>query len=218
MDPGSTRPPVPFALIALLASKMMQQQANEAALAILLTFSAYLRPGEALGIQAQDVVLPSKAVKFYAINLHPMDRLETSKTGLSDESILLDSPTMPHLGNMIGKLKKARKSGPLFRINYAQLKNHWHKTLQQVGLRRDWAVLYQLRHSGPSHDRLHRLRTTLEVKLRGRWEADSSVKRYEAHSKLALEFQNLPPEVQRQALQAEQSLGSLMARSQFPKV
>jgi hypothetical protein len=40
MDPGSTRPPIPFALIALIASRLMQQRLNESALAILLVFSA----------------------------------------------------------------------------------------------------------------------------------------------------------------------------------
>lgn len=118
MDPGSTRPPVPFAVIALIITRMLQLGHSEYALAILLMFSAYLRPGEALGIQAQDVVLPSKAVRFFAINLHPMDRLETSKTGLSDESILLDSTVLPHLGTMLGKLRKIRKVGPLFQIKY----------------------------------------------------------------------------------------------------
>lgn len=140
-------------------------------------------------------MLPSRAVKYYAINLHPMERLETSKTGLSDESILLDSPVVPQLGPMLGRLKRNVKMGPLFSGNYAMLNQHWKDTFKNLGMQKSSAVLYQLRHSGPSHDRLHKLRSTLEVKLRGRWESDSSVKRYEAHSKLALEFQNLPLEV-----------------------
>ena len=99
-------------------------------------------------------------------------------------------------------------------MKYANLRSHWKEALKAVGLTKNFAVLY-LRHSGPSHDRLHKLRTSLEVKLRGRWEADSSVKRYEAHSKLGQEFQQLPEEVQHQALRAEQQIGHLMSRCFF---
>ncbi|CAJ1329097.1 unnamed protein product [Effrenium voratum] len=149
----------------------------------------------ALSIQAQDVVRPTKTVRSFAINLHPAERLESSKTGMSDEAILLDSLTLPQLGPMLGRLAKARGRGQLFSVKYANLRLHWEEALKAVGLTKNFAVLYQLRHSGPSHDRLHKLRTSLEVKLRGRWEADSSVKFYEAHSKLGQEFQQLPEEV-----------------------
>ena len=40
-------------------------------------------------------------------------------------------------------------------------------------------VLYSMRHAGPSNDVADRLRQFRDVKKRGRWAADSSVRRYE---------------------------------------
>ena len=116
---------------------------------------------------------------------------------------------------MLGRLARRRKGTTLFNLDYAKLLTVWHQVLRQIGLPQTFAVLYQMRHSGPSHDRLHQLRTALEVKMRGRWASDTSVKRYEAHSKLSLEFQRLPDSIQRASLEAERSLPSLMAKCSF---
>ena len=120
------------------------------------------------GDSGQDVVSPSKAVKSYAINLHPMDRLETSKTGLSDDSFCSTPRSFRSWGDG-GQAQEHLKQGPLFSINYSTLNQHWKGALTAIGLKHNWGVFYQLRHSGPSHDRLHKLRSTLEVKLMGRW-------------------------------------------------
>ena len=48
LDPGCTRPPIPFPLIALMATTMCKNHHVVAAVAILTMFVAYLRPGEAL--------------------------------------------------------------------------------------------------------------------------------------------------------------------------
>jgi hypothetical protein len=42
--------------------------------------------------------------------------------------------------------------------------------------------LYLLRHSGVSHDILHRTRPLLEAKERGRWMSDRSLRRYQKPS------------------------------------
>ncbi|CAE7845041.1 ANK1 [Symbiodinium microadriaticum] len=215
LDPGATRPPMPFQLIALIAVTMIQADMTQAALLVLIMFSAYLRPGEALSLFANDVVFPTKTVRSFAINLHPQDRMESSKTGLSDESVLIDSTVLPQLGPMLGRLARRRRGATLFDIDYATLLTAWHQALLHIGLAKNFAVLYQLRHSGPSHDRLHQLRTALEIKMRGRWASDSSVKRYEAHSRLSLEFQRLPDNIQRASLEAEKRLPSLMAKCNF---
>ena len=45
-------------------------------------------------------------------------------------------------------------------------------------------VLYQLRHGGPSHDRAFHSRSMMEIKARGQWLSDLSVRRYEGHARL----------------------------------
>eukprot|EP00974_Lingulodinium_polyedra_P015541 1505344-Lingulodinium_polyedra.AAC.1 len=64
-------------------------------------------------------------------------------------------------------------------------------------------VLYQLRHGGPSHDRLHDLRTRGAVKDRGRWASDSSLRRYEAHARVQQVMQKLTPAQRKEALESE---------------
>ena len=46
--------------------------------------------------------------------------------------------------------------------------------------------------SAASHDRALRHRTALEVKQRGRWTSDGSMRRYEAHARLQQEELKLP--------------------------
>ena len=49
-------------------------------------------------------------------------------------------------------------------------------------------VLYQLRHSGPSSDRLQRKRDLLEIQKRGNWRIFASVVRYEKSAAIAAEY------------------------------
>ena len=69
-------------------------------------FSAYLRPGEALDLRLQDLVSPIPGSPHFALHLHPAERREQSKVGLSDESLLLDSPMMPWLGPVLAALPR----------------------------------------------------------------------------------------------------------------
>ena len=109
IDPARTRPPLPFPVVAMLAVHMIDFGCPEAALAILLTFSCYLRPSEMLSIRGVDLVAPTKTHPYVALNLHPEERLETSKMNMSNESILPDSPVLPTLGMSLMKLAKVKK-------------------------------------------------------------------------------------------------------------
>lgn len=171
--------------------------------------SFYLRPS---GLQGEDVVGPTRSHPDLALNLHPEERLETSKMGLANESILLDSPIMPFLNVGLKKLAQRRKGRYLFNLDYLQLRNIWENSMNDSGLPKNHSVLYQLRHSSPSHDRLHNLRSALAVKMRGRWRADSSVRRYEAHARLHQQFQQLPSQLQEKCLSALTRLERLVLR------
>lgn len=213
LDPGKTRPPLPWALVALIVIDMLQARALQVAALVLLMFTTYMRPGEALSVRKEDLILPNRSCKHYSLNLYPDFRPERSKMGLADENILLDSRQVPWLGDALHLL--ARKNDcALLEVTVTQLRNQWEATLLRIGLRGNHCVPYQLRHSGPSHDLLTRARSMLEVKMRGRWAADSSVKRYEAHARVGQEFQALPKKVQQKALAAADSF-DLVAQKFF---
>lgn len=203
-EPQKTRPPLPWPLIAAMTLAMLKKGRAHAAAGVLLMFSAYLRPGEMLDLQIGDLVAPMPGKTCFSLHLHPAERREQSKVGLSDESMLLDSQNLQWLGLVLAQLQ--RSSAYLINLTYQQLSQHWKEALKAVGLEENHAVLYQLRHSGPSHDRFHHLRTALEVKQRGRWASDASVRRYEAHARINQEFHCLPQKTQKLCLQAEKEL------------
>ena len=195
LEPQQTRPPVPWLLIQAISMELLKKNKKASAAAILLMFTAYLRPGEALDVQRRDLVPPLPGSKHYSLHLHPAERAQQSKVGLSDESILLDSPVLPWIGDIFYKI--ATDPIYLLDITYDQLVGDWKRALKNLGLAENHAVLYQLRHAGPSHDRYMKLRSLPEVKQRGRWAADSSVRRYEAHARISQEFHALPKQTQR---------------------
>jgi hypothetical protein len=204
VDPQRTRPPIPWQLVAAISMKMLARQRVHSSLAVLTMFAAYLRPSECLSLQKSDLMKPMPGHKHYSLHLHPSARQEVSKVGLSDESILLDSVTLPWLGLALDRLDSPDQY--LFNLHYSSLAHHWKQALVDLGLQAGHCVLYQLRHAGPSHDRLHHLRSALEVKQRGRWAADSSVRRYEAHGRVSQEFYLLPDMVQQESTRLEEKL------------
>ena len=61
-------------------------------------------------------------------------------------------------------------------------------------------VLYQIRHAGASNDFSGGLRSLSEIKRRGRWKTDASVRRYEKGGRVTEQLLALRPGVQRHAI------------------
>ena len=69
-----------------------------------------------------------------------------------------------------------------------------------------------LRHTGPSQDRLSNQRSLAQVKRRGRWASDSSVKRYEKSSRINARLAALPQEVLRVVTLANKVMPDVLLR------
>ena len=215
LDPGRSRPPIPWPVIALISQKMIQQGHPISAMLVLTMFVTYCRPFELLIMDKKDLVGSEGLGKNWAININKSDDHETSKMGLQDETLMLDSKEVPWLGEVLNLLRqKGQTNRRMFPVEYYAFHQHWKLALQEIPLPPDWAVPYQLHHSGASWDRYKKYRSQLEVKVRGRWQADSSMVRYEKHALLNQQFESLGKSVQRQSLAA---LGTLrrMALSCF---
>ena len=146
--------------------------------------------------------------EIFSLHLHPSSRQEVSKVGLSDESLLLDSVVVPWLGEVLTNLTS---SGPfLFYLSYTDLVMSWKQALVDMQLQPYHAVLYQLRRSGPRHDRCFQLRSLAEIKTRGQWTSDSSL---EAHGRISQEFHALPEAIQRLVLKLEKLLAKMGPKS-----
>ena len=212
LAPPVTRPPMPAIFMALLVQTLVQMHKVREALALTLMFFAYLRPGEALRMKQRDLVRPALANQCWAINLHPSMFQEVSKTQLSDEAIALNSQEIMALGPLLSRLCTGKPDDMLFGIDYRTMKQVFEEALSRSPLQRVRYVLYQARHGGPSHDRRNGARSIPEIRQRGRWTADSSLRRYEAHARLQQEELRERPAVRQAGELALQKLTTTLAR------
>ena len=220
-DPGTTRPPIPWSATCLICLSLAQSGQVEAAVAVLVMFLAYLRPSELLALRNEDVIPASSPAGHVALLLHPSSRLEVSKVGLSDESLLLDSRDVPLLGKMLLALRRGRPGNWLCQHSYDELKRIFHDVQVSLLFPGFPYCLYQLRHGGASHDRLHRHRELLEVQRRGRWSSVSTLRRYESHALVQQQEQRLGAVLQSRGAYAatvlEQALINAL-HSQWPRL
>ena len=204
LDPGVTMPPIPWEIACLIARQLAEAMKSEVAcLAVLLMFTAYLRPIDLHSLKEEDLCPPSASSHWWALNLHPAERGDKSKIGLCDESILLDTVYLPGLGESLAKLKTGNPVRKLFNVEPPTLLWAWKGAMRQLGFPADAIyVQYQLRHGGPSHDRLVKCRALPEIQRRGRWLAEGTVRRYEASARLQQEWARFPAALQLKAREA----------------
>ena len=212
LDPGVTTPPVPWEVVCGLALYVYEALGSKiACLAWITMFTAYLRPADLHALRGEDLAAPAGSSQWWALNLHPAGRGDESKVGLSDESLLLDAPYLPGLGAALATLARDREGEKLFDISPAELLRLWNLALVGIGLPAGQRyVQYQLRHGGPSHDRLTKTRSVKEVWRRGRWASAKSVKRYEASARVQQEMQRLPAAVRAYVERAATALPALV--------
>ncbi|CAE8609395.1 unnamed protein product, partial [Polarella glacialis] len=211
LAPSMTRPPMPWEFVCLIVVTMINMGQLQAALLGVLLFSTYCRPSEVLMLREKDLIEPVSPGGIFTIQLHPEEIEVTSKVGLTEESILFDSPFCAWLGPQLLRLKTGQKSAYLFPFEYHAFKKIWDSARLACQLDQLHYVPYQLRHGGPSHDHFHRLRSMLEIKQRGRWANDKTLKRYEAGGRLQQELQKASQKLLAAAQAAVQELGRLMS-------
>lgn len=197
------------------------------ALGLILSFSAYLRPGELITLRVMDLVPPPQyesAGKQWSLVIRPEQVGRSTKTGTFDDSVILDSPYTAELGPMWAALVGCEpgspwrvSSAPLFPFTQDQYSKSVKQAFTAVGGEALAAVAYSARHGGPAWDRYKKFRSVPEVKSRGRWLSDRSLRRYEKHSKLAQVMGMIAKPWQRyHALCAKQLVKFLMHPSSAP--
>lgn len=104
----------------------------------------------------------------------------------------------------------------LFRFTHDEWKVAAKVAAARAGLNPLRRVLYQLRHTGPSNDAAEGRRSLGQIKARGRWASDSSVRRYEKHSQLARQWQKLSPAAQVFAQRCLSHVGAILGAASAP--
>jgi hypothetical protein len=209
--PARARLGWPEELLALVVMAMLtvgaklnfsRQRTWEMALCTWLAVGCYWRPGEPLRLLVSDLVPPIEwpgRHHMWSIRLHPAERMEPSKTGSFDDSILLDKAPYNAVGPLLMRLKAGKQEGDrAFQFSSPQWSQLVAAAVAHLGLSRK-LVLYQLRHSGASNDFYHQRRGLVDIKRRGRWLTDKSVRRYEKAARLTEQLHSLPPSLRKAA-------------------
>ncbi|CAE8620312.1 unnamed protein product [Polarella glacialis] len=176
--PPVSRYPLPEEVVAGVAAVLHLNHHPRNARSVLCQFYGYLRPGECRKLKVKDLVIPaggmSKSMNNYAVIIAPFEDLQPSKTQTFDDTVIFDYPVW--LGKEFQKLATGRNPQELlFDIKVAESIELFREALRVLGLDGE---LYQLRHGGASTDWLEKRRTPGEIKARGRWQCDSSLRRY----------------------------------------
>ena len=185
---------------------------------VLLCFALYLRPGEPHRIRTKHVIAPSNTTsgaRFVTIVLNPYEDGRASKTQEYDESLLIDNELLPELGRRI--LRHAKERGvdqPLFSVSQQQVALDLQAAAARLRVPSSMnLVMYMLRHSGASTDFALKLRTLAEIKLRGRWRGDQSLRRYEKGGRLAEQLARLPDKLRAHAVRCAQCVNAVLRGS-----
>ena len=194
--PSRQRLPLPMVLLALILRHMLDSGSYEMAVAVLLQHKMYLRPGELVNLKKEQLVPPvlpgSDQYGCWAVNLAPEETGPPGKTGLHDESLVLD--TSRWLGLHLSMFQDGDPDAPLWSFTYNELVMVFQHSVKAVGLGHLGASLYSNRHGGASEDLRRKERSWQAVKARGRWRSEASVRRYGKEAKLLTELKKVPQE------------------------
>ena len=193
LAPSMTRLPMADPLASTIAIRL-SCRSRAMGLALCVMRCTYFRPGELFKLKCRSIVPPSLGT-LWAFTLHDFDPddLNPSKTGEFDESAIIDLPEWAWLGPAVFELTRGRRpDDPLFQFSPLELGREMQSVArEELGVVPP-PVLYMWRHTAASVEFLEKLRTLAEVKRRGRWQSDSSVRRYEKGGRVGEEFARLP--------------------------
>lgn len=195
--PGQTRIGMPEeALYALIGTAMWEGEFIFAIL-IAIQFDTYARPSEISDMLGNQVLgllgRASHNLASVGIILRPWELLTPSKTGLYVEAILLSSWMLflvPALAALVSSIPLTARLWP---YSISQVTKITQRLGAMLGLARLDLTAYSTRHGSAATDRLKGRRTRGEIKDRGRWLADSSVRRYEKSALLVQQRDFMPP-------------------------
>jgi hypothetical protein len=203
--PSKSRMPLPIEAVFLIALALVDAGRWSMAVCVLLLMNTYMRPSEAMSLTTKDLIPPIAGSRHshFSLVLHPFESGVSSKTQQYDEAVIVNGRDFDLLTPALAKLALMRQGQlMLFPFSQKELAVEFVQAAAAAGLSFLCPVLYMLRHSGPSHDRSCEQRTLAEVKLRGRWMSDLSVRRYEKEGRVQQQLQRMPPAVRRAAFSA----------------
>ena len=210
---------LPEMVVYGIANEMCRTGRFSLALRTILSMDAYLRPGVTSALRKENMVPPQPSLGaggvFWSLHLHRREDGLTSKVGVFDDSVILDSPDRQWMNALLAeRYRKVSATDLIFPEPMSEWGRYFKEALVRMGL--PPTVLYALRHSGPSIDILNKARDLQAVKRRGCWAADSSVRRYEKAAKTMSLSKDFSGELKTYLLKCKKQLPQIMMRFQVP--
>lgn len=197
-DPPLQRMPLPIEGFGAILGYCIATNFLEMAVHLFVQWMTYMRPGEASSLTTNQLIPPMSrslsSMQFFAVLLHPAEGRVPGKTGHFDQGILLDSDLW--INPILMKLIHMKKpSTPLWNHTHMEILNVFQKAVKYLQLEPLGVSMYTLRHGGASYDIISQRKTMDEVKQRGRWSADSSLRRYVKTARIQSELHKIHPKV-----------------------
>ena len=218
-DPPLQRMPLPIEGLGAILGFCIATNRREMAIHLFIQWLTYMRPGETSNLLVGQVIPPMSSflgsLQFFAVLLHPSEAKVPGKTGIFDQGILIDSDMWinPILRNLI---QNRPRNAPLWSHNHNQILEVFNQAVVYLKLESLGVSMYTLRHGGASFDIMSRRRSMEEVKQRGRWATDSSLRRYVKTARLQSELHKMHPAVIQFGKMVMLELPNLL--TQFPKI
>ena len=219
LRPKRGRHPLPYAVLCALAVYVSANcpGGRLAGYALVVLYDTYLRPYELFFLRLRDVLLPVDALQHISLLVCPFERKRPTKSGVYDDTVVMNSILRPEAERCLAMAVDIRKSEGaseddlLFTFSHEDLARWFSEGLEFLNLSGWGFVLYCCRHGAPSEDIARCARSLPEVGRRGRWIADSSVRRYEQRGRLHLVLSRLDPAVLNFCQQCQQHMLQLLA-------
>ena len=210
--PTAERLPLPLVCLAAMVGTIIYSGDLEMGRRWWLQFATYMRPGEVDNLKVENIVSPLRAAglryRHYGIVLHRHEDLP-GKTGLRDEAILLDQS--PELEGVLAALTTGRPpTQRLWKATGSVSHQAFVETVELLHLTALKPTRYSLRHGGASEDLLGRKRSLAEIKRRGRWASDMSLKRYTKETRLMSELAKVDPRVIKYGREIQQDISAFL--------
>lgn len=215
LRPPQQRLPLPKSFAYAIVGSLLARGEVSMALRVVVSFSAYLRPCEARVLLVKHLVPPmteSGRQAPWGLLLHDSDTGIPGKTGVLDDSVLLDD--LVHLNPIFEVMRGARPpEEKLFPTPELHFKMVFDEVCRKLLLAPLQPCLYALRHGGASEDLRSRARSPLEVQLRGRWRTATSLRRYGKASRLMTQSAKVPSDVARFGISTQRHLLSMIMKA-----
>eukprot|EP00438_Fugacium_kawagutii_P030492 Skav202355 [mRNA] locus=scaffold53:135298:136512:- [translate_table: standard] len=194
-EPGSMRVPVPEEFVFDVGTLAIERKRLDIAVAMVIQYDGYLRPSECLGLTVQHVNPPhGRRYPHYSLVIAPAGLGETTKTGKTDDSLILGDKAHNKKVGEILKWWLKRTDDALFpNLSLSQYEAWFKMSCRELRYRSTCIMPHVIRHAGASNDHYHGRRCLAAIQKRGRWMAKSSVSRYEKSALLLAAWKQATP-------------------------